>query len=231
MDNRPLVTFMIATRNRVGELEKTLRAVLAQDWTVLEILVVDDASTDGTFERVRLKFPQVHIVRTTHNQGSIAARNDIVQRAQGKYIIGLDDDSRLIDPGACRRVVERLEAEPDLGIISFQAIGPEHPERMSPAGRLRGEWHCSSYAACGVAIRRSMLERTGRYPEFFFHTYEEPDLCIRAWNTGYRVLQWNEIEVYHEWSWLEVNSAPTSFMPATKPAAPGCVARGTWCCR
>src|SRR5262245_51913389 len=114
MDNDCVVTFMIATRNRIGELEKTLAACLAQNWPTVEILVVDDASTDGTFERVRTRFPTVNIIRHERNRGSIAARNDIVRRAQGKYIIGLDDDSRFIDEEACRRVVERLEAESDL---------------------------------------------------------------------------------------------------------------------
>jgi GT2 family glycosyltransferase len=205
MDSACLVTFMIATRNRIAELEKTLAACLEQDWPALEILVVDDGSTDGTYERVRAKFPQVDIVRREKNRGSVAARNDIVQRARGKYIIGLDDDSRFIELDSCRRVIERMEAEPDLGIISFQAIGPENPASMTEEGRLHGEWHCSLFAACGVALRRSMLEETGLFPEFFFHTYEEPDLCIRAWNAGYRVLQWNDIIVYHAFSGLNRN--------------------------
>jgi GT2 family glycosyltransferase len=209
MEDLPLVTFMIATRNRVDELEKTLAACLAQDGPALEILVVDDASTDGTFERVREKFPTVDIVRRERNRGSVAARNDIMRRARGRYIIGLDDDSRFVDADACRRVLQRMEAEPDLGIISFQAIGPEFPERMTAAGRLHGEWHCSSFAACGVAIRRSMLDKIGLFPEFFFHSHEEPDLCMRAWDAGFRVLQWNEIVVYHEFSWLNRNEPRT----------------------
>ena len=82
-----LVTFMIATRNRVAELEKTLAACFAQDWPALEILVVDDASTDGTLERVRANFPRVNIVRRERNQGSIAARNDIVRRRRGNILL------------------------------------------------------------------------------------------------------------------------------------------------
>ncbi|HTQ41028.1 MAG TPA: glycosyltransferase [Pirellulales bacterium] len=205
MANEPLITFMIATRNRVEELRKTLENCEAQLWPAMEILVVDDASTDGTYEMVRSRFSQVNIVRREKNVGSIVARNDILRRARGKYIIALDDDSRLVDADACRRIVERMEREPDLGIISLQVIGPEHPERMQDSGRLRGEWHCNSYAACGAVIRRAMLEKTGLFPEFFFHTYEEPDLCLRAWDAGYRVLQWNEILVYHEFSALNRN--------------------------
>src|SRR5947209_1496977 len=112
MEHVPRITFMIATRNRITELEKTLAACLSQDWPALEILVVDDGSTDGTFERVRARFPRVNIARREKNQGSVAARNDIIRRARGKYIIGLDDDSRFVDVDACRRVVARMEAEP-----------------------------------------------------------------------------------------------------------------------
>src|ERR1700730_6400610 len=100
MEDLPLVTYMIATRNRVDELEKTLAACLAQNGPDLEILVVDDASSDGTFERVRAKFPTVDIVRHERNQGSVAARNDILRRARGQYVIGLDDDSRFVDADA-----------------------------------------------------------------------------------------------------------------------------------
>jgi hypothetical protein len=93
--------------------------------------------------------------------------------------------------------VARMEAEPDLGILAFQAIGPEFPERMTEAGRLQGEFHCCSFAACGAAIRRSALARLDPLPEYFFHMFEESDLALRVWNAGYRVLQWNEIIVYH----------------------------------
>lgn len=206
---QPLVTFMIATRNRISELRKTIEACTAITDVPVEILVVDDASTDGTREQVRTAYPHVNLVHRPKNLGSISARNDILRRARGEYIIGLDDDSRFVDPDHCRRLVERMEAEPDLGIVAFQAVGPENPERLTDEGRLRGEWHCSSFAACGVAIRRSMLDKTGLFPEFFFHAYEEPDLCLRAWDAGYRVLQWNEIIVYHEFSSLNRNEQRT----------------------
>jgi GT2 family glycosyltransferase len=209
MPEQPLVSFMIATHNRVGELEKTLVSCFEQDWPAIEVIVVDDASADGTSERVASQYPRVKLIRHEKNRGSIASRNEILRLAKGKYIIGLDDDSRFITPDGCRRVVERLEAEPDLGIISFEAIGPENPATMSAEGRQCGEWHCSSFAACGVAIRKSMLEKTGAFVEYFYHAYEEPDLCIRAWDAGYRVLQWNNAVVYHEFSALNRNEQRT----------------------
>lgn len=202
MSPPPRVTIMIATHNRVSELLKTLESCRSLTGDEREILVVDDASTDGTLDLVRRNYPEVNIVRNERNRGSIASRNDMLQRAAGDYVIALDDDSRFVDADACARIVSRMDAEPDLGIISFQVIGPEHPATLESGGRALGEWHCSSFACCGAAIRRSMLERTGLFPEFFYHAYEEPDLALRAWDAGYRVLQWNAIVVYHEFSSL-----------------------------
>jgi N-acetylglucosaminyl-diphospho-decaprenol L-rhamnosyltransferase len=200
MNTTPRVTIMIATHNRVDELIKTLESCRALTGPARELLVVDDASTDNTYAIVRERFPEVNIVRNERNRGSIASRNDILQRAHGDYIIALDDDSRFLDAQACERIVSRMDAEPDLGIIACQVIGPEHPATLDAKGRASGEWHSSSFACCGAAIRRAMLERTGLFAEFFYHAYEEPDLALRAWHAGYRVLQWNEILVYHEFS-------------------------------
>jgi glycosyltransferase involved in cell wall biosynthesis len=205
MSAAPRVTIMIATHNRVGELVKTLESCEALTGVSKEILVVDDSSTDGTSDVVRKSFPKVNLLRNEINKGSIASRNDILQRARGDYIIGLDDDSRFVAPNACERITARMDAEPEIGIMACQIIGPEYPETLQPHGQSIGEWHCSSFACCGVAIRRSMLERTGLFPEIFFHAYEEPDLALRAWDAGYRVLQWNEIVVYHEFTRVSRN--------------------------
>ena len=216
----PDATVMIATHNRVGELRKTLSSLREQRGATFETVVVDDASPDGTADVVAAEFPEVTLVRFATNRGSVAARNEILRRARGEIVVGLDDDSRFTEPDGLARAVDRMRSEPDLGVLSFQPIGPEHPERLTDEGRLRGERHAASFAACGVALRRSLLDRfraederrgrrgaknSGPLPEFFFHMYEEPDLCLRVWDAGYRVLQWNELTVWHEYSGLNRN--------------------------
>jgi glycosyltransferase involved in cell wall biosynthesis len=227
MSAAPRVTIMIATRNRVSELVKTLESCRALTGPPKEILVVDDASSDGTYGIVRTRFPEVNIVRNEVNKGSIASRNDILQRAKGDYVIGLDDDSRFVDADACERIVARMDREPDLGIISCQPIGPEFPETLQLGGRATGEWHTSSFAFCAVVIRRSILERTGLLPELFYHSYEEPDLALRAWDAGYRVLQWNEIVVFHEFSGQNRNERRNHQRHARNEAC-GVVMRYPW---
>ena len=75
------VTIMITTRNRVSELVKTLETCRTLSGITKEVLVVDDTSSDGTYETVRERFPEVEIVRNEVNKGSIASRNRYFARS------------------------------------------------------------------------------------------------------------------------------------------------------
>jgi GT2 family glycosyltransferase len=196
-----LVTYMIASRNRREELLRTLLSCREQLYPDKEILVVDDASADGTYDAVRRDFPEAILMRNGVPIGSIASRNLMLGQARGDVLVGFDDDSRFIDIASTATVVERFQREPDLGLVDCQDIGPEHPERIGEGpGRLKGEWHTPSFGAGRYAMRRAVLDKTGFYAPFFWHSYEEPDLAIRIWDAGYRCLQWNDILVWHEFS-------------------------------
>ncbi len=210
------VSFMVASHNRREELLKTLRSCHEQTYPDKEVHVIDDGSSDGTFEAVRTLFPGVILTRNEPAQGSVASRNQIFERVTGDILIGFDDDSRFMEKDSTGKVVERFQQEPDLGLIDFQDIGPEFPERIpesSPA-RRHGEYHTSSYSSARFALRRKVLEKTGLYPSFFWHAYEEPDLAIRIWDAGYRCLCWNDILVWHEFSNLNRNEQRTHYYHA-----------------
>ncbi len=207
---------MIASRNRRDELLKTLASCRDQDYPDKEIHVVDDGSTDGTVEAVARKFPEVVLTRNEQTLGSVESRNAMFRRVQGDILIGFDDDSRFQARGSTRRVVERFKREPDLGLLDFQDIGPEHPERI-PADspfRLQGERIVQSFGAGRYALRRAVLERTGLFPSFFWHSYEEPDLALRIWDAGFRCVGWPEIIVWHEFSGLNRNELRTHLLHA-----------------
>ena len=210
------VSYMITSHNRREELLKGLEAIRQQAYADKEVHVVDDGSSDGTYEAVREMFPEVILTRNDPNLGSVASRNQIFGRATGDILIGLDDDSRFIDSGSTSRIVDRFKREPDLGLIDCQDIGPERPHRIDPggSGRLRGERHVSAFACSRYALRRKALERVGLFPSFFWHAYEEPDLAIRLWDAGYRCLAWYDIIIWHEYSGLNRNECRTHFFHA-----------------
>src|SRR3712207_2667662 len=89
----PTATVVIVTRNRQADLREAVRSALAQTAS-LEVLVVDDGSTDGTAEMVHGEFPAVHLLASDVPRGYIAQRNRGAAAASGDVIVSLDDDAR-----------------------------------------------------------------------------------------------------------------------------------------
>lgn len=108
--NRPLISIIIPSWNHGPELVRCLASLEAQTYRNIEVIVVDDASTDGTEERLRnshTRFP-LKVIRFDQNQGSPAARNRGEKEAQGSFILFLDADVEL-RPHALDTLMKALE--------------------------------------------------------------------------------------------------------------------------
>ena len=90
--DQPLVTVNILSYNRKDELRNTLTKVYEQDYKNIEVIVVDNASNDGSSEMVIKEFPNAQLIQLEKNIG-IAGWNEGFKVAKGEYILVLDDDS------------------------------------------------------------------------------------------------------------------------------------------
>lgn len=118
-----MFSIVMATYNRANCLPRAIRSVLNQTYKGLELIVVDDGSTDNT-ERVVKNFKDDRIVYFRQpNMGVLSARNRGFDLAKGEYIALLDDDDELI-PKALETVMEYFEmlAPPDIGMLWFDGI-------------------------------------------------------------------------------------------------------------
>lgn len=105
----PDVSVIIPTYNRLSMLEEALASVYSQEFDgVVEIIVVDDNSQDGTSEIVSQKYPDVHLISFKQNEGAYVARNRGLLEAKGKYIAFLDSDD-LWEPNYLKSQVAALE--------------------------------------------------------------------------------------------------------------------------
>ncbi len=93
-ESKPLVTAIIPTHNRADLLPRAIDSVLEQTWDTIEVVVVDDASTDNTPEVLAgyKKEHSVRIIRNENSKGAAASRNIAIEHAAGEFIAGLDDD-------------------------------------------------------------------------------------------------------------------------------------------
>lgn len=209
MTQSPLVSYVIATYNRPGDLAETLESVLDQEYEPLEVVVVCN-STDETpslFEAgARFDRDRVRYFHYPERMGVPKARNVGYEHARGDILVTLDDDAVLRDAGATGRVVSLLEAHDEVGVLAFQCRDyysgelnlhetPDPPElEMTPAQ----EYRAANFVGVGNAIRRSTLEAAGGYPEDFVYGFEEMDLSFRVHDTGYDILYTPEVTVYHK---------------------------------
>jgi len=118
MSNKPLVSYIIVTHNRKNLLEKLLNSIIAQKFNdEYEIIVVDDASTDGTYEFLqnfikRINCCKIKVIRNRTTQFVATSRNIGAMFAQGKYLFFIDDDV-ILDDNCTRELVNFLKNNPD----------------------------------------------------------------------------------------------------------------------
>jgi GT2 family glycosyltransferase len=193
--DRALVTFVIATHNRRKVLLRTLKSLQATPELCeasgpairAEIILIDNASTDGTAEAVAKQFPAVRIVRQPTNRGA-CAKNAGVPLATGQFIVFLDDDS-CPTPGSTRRMVEYFLCCKNLGALVFDVV------------LMDGSRECSAYPTvfigCGVGFRHEALAQVGGLPDDFFYQAEEYDLSLRLLDAGWEIQRCNDVQVLH----------------------------------
>ncbi|MGD0137655.1 MAG: glycosyltransferase [Tepidisphaeraceae bacterium] len=187
---RPSVTFLISTHNRIGALAGTLRQLQtlenATDFAA-QTVVVDNASTDGTAQAVAGQFPAVRLVRLRKNRGA-CAKNAGLAEARGEYIVFLDDDS-YPDAESIRRMIGHFLACPRLGAAAFDVILPD--------GTRESSAFPSVCIGCGTGFRREALQAVGGLPDDFFMQAEEYDLSLRLLDAGWDIERFEDLRVSH----------------------------------
>jgi GT2 family glycosyltransferase len=184
-----VVSFVISTYNRRDVLLATLARMrqcgLSRD--AFEIMVVDNASRDGTASAVAADFPEVRLFALPENRGS-CAKNVALERAGGRYVVFLDDDSYPMS-GSIARMIHHFDSDPTLGAAAFTVTLPD------------GSRECSAYPdvfiGCGTGFRRSALLQVGALPEDFFMQAEEYDLSFRLLDAGWDVRTFDDLHVTH----------------------------------
>ncbi len=184
---KPHVSFVLATHNRCAVVVDTIGHLhdCGLDADEYEIIVVDNASTDDTPAAVEPSVNQ--LVRLPRNAGS-CAKADGVERARGRYIVFVDDDS-WPEPGSVARMVEHFEAETRLGAAGFAV-------HLKGGGR-EGAALPGVFVGCGVGFRADALNESGGLDRSFFMQAEEYDLSFRLAMTGWRVETFDDLAVRH----------------------------------
>jgi len=196
------VSIAILNYQRRDALRAALEAARAQRHPV-EILAVDNASTDGSAEMVRDEFPDVRLVRLPENIAA-AARNVGVAAAKGDVVVTLDNDVRFTTPDDVTRILGVFERHPRAAVVDFMIVGPDgrlsrrdwcHPRDAETWGELE---FATDYVLEGAsACRREAFLAAGGYWAPFFIGHEGWDLALRLVGAGHELVYTPEVRVRH----------------------------------
>ena len=183
----PAVSVIIGTKNRSELLDRTLRTVLWQTHGDLEVIVVDDGSTDDTAERIAAHpDPRVHLVRQEVSGGVANARNAGLARARGRYVAFTDDDD-LWAPTKLEAQLAALAGLPGAGwscvstVVVDTAFRPLQWQPAPPGGwveRALLEVNLVPGGASGVLASTDLVREVGAFDPAFRH-FADWDLWIR----------------------------------------------------
>jgi len=215
----PLVSIVSICWNRKDVICESLLRIREVDYPNLEIIVVDNASTDGTATMIESVFPEVRLLHMQENSG-IAAYNVGFKAAQGEYIVILDDDS-FPHRNSLKRMVEKFNNDASLGVAAFDVrnfynYDEVKNDPIDETGENRetvaaAKDYLLAFNGAGAGVRREALELAGFYPEEFFLYWNEQDTAFRILDKGYGIQFFSDVVAYHKFSPVNRSSRRAPF--------------------
>ncbi len=222
MSTLPRVLLIVVNWNGRAYLEGCLTSLFALDYPAFSVAVVDNASMDASPDFVRERFPQVELIRSSHNLGYGGGANLALRTCRADVAVILNTDIT-VPPDWLTHLIAPMMADPAIGIAGCKMYYPGGRTIQHAGGFITlpqawpghyglddedlGQHDVSRdvdyVIGAALAVRRTVLEQVGLFDEGYFLYYEDVDLCQRARRAGYRV-------VYIPAAWLiHLESATT----------------------
>lgn len=181
-----------------------------------EVIVVDNASTDGTIEAVEKRHEDIKILRNKKNLGFAKANNQGIRRAKGKYILLLNSDTKLVG-NSLKKLVDFAKGKEKLGVVGPKLLNPDGTPQpsvapfftfprvlvwlmtrdkfvySSPSNSCQADW----VMGAALMVKKDVIKKVGLLDEKFFMYMEEVDWCYRIKKAGFEIWFYPEAKIYH----------------------------------
>jgi GT2 family glycosyltransferase len=214
----PRASIIIVGYNNREDITRCLESVKGTACPAYEVIVVDNASTDGSADAIAAGFPDAITVRSSANLGFGGGCNLGATRARGEFLVFLNPDT-VVEPGWLDALINPLDAQPKVGLVTSKILMLGEPKRINTCGNtvhLSGLTLCRGLGAssesyemeeevdavsgAAFAIRRDVFQSLGGFDETMFLYMEDTDLSLRARLAGWKSLYAPQSLVYHDYS-------------------------------
>lgn len=221
-----MISVILVQHNRGALTLQAIRSLQAHHQGGYEVLMVDNASNDGSLELLQREARGIRILPSPTNDGFGAANNRAAQQAAGDILLFLNNDTICVEP-FLQQAEAAFGSEPSMGVLGPRLVNEDRSFQLS-AGTLPSIWresvdkvlHGAARRRVGLVtkalegsfssrrtvgwvtgaalfIRRELFERVGGYDESMFMYFEDKDLCARCWRAGMRVVYEPRLEIVH----------------------------------
>ncbi len=220
MSSVPAVTAIVLNYNGHGFVTESVRSLLEQEFDDLEVVVVDNASTDGSAEEIEATFGgRVRLMRAARNLGFGAGNNLGIRAARGRHIVLLNNDA-VAGPAFVGEMVKAAEADSTIGMVAAKVLQYSQRDLIDTTGHLlypdglnrgrgRLERDEGQYDQCATALFPSgsaalytcrMLDDIGLFDESFFLYGDDTELGLRGRLAGWDCALAPRAVAYHHYS-------------------------------
>jgi GT2 family glycosyltransferase len=223
MNTEPKVAVIICNWNKKDYVLNCIQSVKASSYTNYDLIVVDNASTDGSAEAIRTAYPNDVLLVNRENLGGTGGFNTGMKYAMNRggydYLHLLDNDV-VVAPDAIAQLVNALENAPEAGVAGSKICFMDRPDKIHEIGAFvnfkaginikpnsygRKDNKTSTKtclvdyaAACSLMVRTSVVKEVGIMDEGFFLYWDDIDWCARIRRQGYKILGVGSSKIWHK---------------------------------
>jgi len=219
----PKTAVVILNWNGSKFLQQFLHGIIQNSKNVADVIIADNASTDGSIEFLRKEFPDLTVIRNSRNEGFSKGYNEALRLIQADYYILLNSDIE-VTPGWITPLITMMERDKSIAICQPKIKSYSEREKFEYAGAAGGFIDKFGYPFCRgrlfqsletdhgqydqeaeifwatgacMAVRASNFKQLDGFDDDFFAHMEEIDLCWRAKNQGIKIMYCPHSEVFH----------------------------------
>jgi hypothetical protein len=228
-DSFPLVSIITVNYNHAETTLELIESLSSISYPNIEIIVVDNASEKESPQIIKEKYPRIILIESILNYGFAGGNNLGIMRAQGEYILLLNNDT-VVEPNFLEPLVQKFQSDPNIGAISpkiryfykkdtFQYAGYTEinnwtirnktiGENDKDIGQFDEDKETAYTHGAAMMVPMEVIKEVGMMSYEFFLYYEEADWCLRIREIGYKIMFVHNSIIYHKVSVTTGKNSP-----------------------